>query len=514
MYTVMVVDDELAIRENLPKVIPFDKYGFQVCATAKNGAEALELIRKQKPNLVLVDICMPILDGMGLIEAMNKEGYNDIPVIILSGHSDFEYAKQAVKYSVKAYLTKPVDEEEAESLLKEIAQTLEQQKKKNLQEMVDRKKQKLSEMYVAGKSLTGFLGDAFLHCIALPTETDDEKFTPYEILQTAMSKVFSGYDFLYAVSGYYYSYYLSACYLKEKNTSVQKVAQLAYDAILQEGITCAVIADSRIFQEEGSFYHNFNTHKNCMLTPLFYGEQSYHDFETLTSEKNSWKQRYSEDFFSEFNNHLSAKDMESALKTFDNFCEIIGRLCPALPEIVDITHKIFYALSNAVPQRGDKEYALPKYDWQNSTYFFSFKSWVQIQKQRIKQAGAFITHSKKMNKFGQYDEIFDYVCRHFHEPITIKEVADRFFVNAAYLGRIFQKVAGVSFKQYVKDLRFAEAKQILSQTDKRVYEIAGMVGFSDSNYFIAKFTQEMGISPTKYRKMNIEKSERLPQKQI
>ncbi|WP_099203854.1 response regulator transcription factor [Scatolibacter rhodanostii] len=506
MYTVIVVDDELAIRENLPKVIRFEKYGFRVCATAKNGAEALTLIRSQRPNLIMVDICMPTLDGLGLIEAMNKEGYGDIPVIILSGHSDFDYAKQAVKYNVKAYLTKPVDEEETESLLEEIAQSLELQKKKNMQEMADRKKHKLSEMFVAGKSPAGFSEDAFLHCVVLPIETDDDESTPYQILQTTMPKVFSGYDFLYTVSGYYYSYYLPADYLKEKNFSPQRLAQQAYYAILKEGLTCAVIADTQILQEEGPFYQNFNIHKNGILTPLFYGAQSCHDYERIPKEKSSWKSKYSEAFLTELGNHLNEANLEGALSAFDHFCETIAKLHPTLPEILDISHKIFYALSNAVQQvqqEGGQEYLVQKYDWQNSTYFFSLLTWAQIQKQTIKQAGSFIMQSKKMNGFGQYDEILDYVRRHYREPITIKEVADRFFVNAAYLGRMFQKTTGVGFKQYVKDLRFAEAKQILSQTDKRVYEIAGMVGFSDSNYFIAKFTQEMGISPTEYRKKRV-----------
>ena len=107
-YRVMVVDDEPIVRRAVAGQIPWAKHGIEV-VTAANAMEALEQLKEQPVNLMLVDIRMPVMDGIALLKRV-RESWSGIDFIILSGYAEFEYAQQAMRLGAKDYLLKPLDE--------------------------------------------------------------------------------------------------------------------------------------------------------------------------------------------------------------------------------------------------------------------------------------------------------------------------------------------------------------------------------------------------------------------
>lgn len=107
MYRILVVDDEPMIRRGLQKLIGEAHPAIVASDTADNGAEALEKIASCRPDLLFTDIKMPKMDGLELCREVS-ERYPDLPVVIISGYGDFEYARQCVAYGVKEYMLKPV----------------------------------------------------------------------------------------------------------------------------------------------------------------------------------------------------------------------------------------------------------------------------------------------------------------------------------------------------------------------------------------------------------------------
>lgn len=108
MYKVLLVDDEKYISRGLEMGVDWKSINVNTIYTAQNGAQALSLIHKKKPDVVVTDIRMPGMNGLELIQAAKAE-YPNLPFIILSGYPDFAYAQKALQYGVFRYLLKPFD---------------------------------------------------------------------------------------------------------------------------------------------------------------------------------------------------------------------------------------------------------------------------------------------------------------------------------------------------------------------------------------------------------------------
>ena len=116
MYSVLVAEDELIIRKGMIFSINWEKLGLKLIGEADNGETGIKLIEELKPDIVITDINMPVTDGLEMIK--RTKGLAPYSAVIISGYSDFEYAKEAINYGVSAYLLKPYSEEELEEAIK------------------------------------------------------------------------------------------------------------------------------------------------------------------------------------------------------------------------------------------------------------------------------------------------------------------------------------------------------------------------------------------------------------
>ena len=123
MFRVLLADDELLFRRGMSRMIDWESLGFCVPDTAEDGEQALELWRKNRYELVITDLKMPLLDGLGLIRELARIKA-ECEVIIVSAYGEFAYAQTAMQYGVKYYLLKPVDEEVLCGFLGRIAEEL------------------------------------------------------------------------------------------------------------------------------------------------------------------------------------------------------------------------------------------------------------------------------------------------------------------------------------------------------------------------------------------------------
>jgi two-component system response regulator YesN len=123
MYRLVIADDEVWIRERLAKAIDWASAGIEVAGVAQDGKEALRLCLETKPDVVITDIRMPGLSGLEFLKEL-KNHSTSAKIIIISGYSDFEYAREAIKLGVTDYILKPVEDSEIFNTVKKCVQAV------------------------------------------------------------------------------------------------------------------------------------------------------------------------------------------------------------------------------------------------------------------------------------------------------------------------------------------------------------------------------------------------------
>ena len=112
----------------------------------------------------------------------------------------------------------------------------------------------------------------------------------------------------------------------------------------------------------------------------------------------------------------------------------------------------------------------------------------------------YISQLRKRSAHSVLRDVEKEIQNHYAENISLREMSQKFFINNAYLGQMFKKKYGVSFKDYLTDYRIKTAAKMLVNTDKKIISIAEEVGYKDSDYFVQKFIERMGCTPSKYRR--------------
>ncbi|MDO4647994.1 MAG: response regulator [Eubacteriales bacterium] len=149
MYKMILADDEPQILDSISHMLDWEKYNIRICGTAENGEEALNLMEKQQPEIMITDIRMPVMDGLELIEKVHRRK-EECKVVVLSGYDDFEYVRTAMKNGAVDYLKKPLGRQEIIRVIEEIIDALEDEV---LSQLDNEEDLKLSKMYFVNRLL-------------------------------------------------------------------------------------------------------------------------------------------------------------------------------------------------------------------------------------------------------------------------------------------------------------------------------------------------------------------------
>ena len=131
MYRILIVDDEALVRRGIKKSINWNELDIEMVAEAENGVEALEQVLENVPDIILLDICMPKMDGLEFASIV-KQKYPQMRIVIITGFDDFEYARSALRAGVDDYILKPITREMVEDVVKKQIEKIAEEREKNI----------------------------------------------------------------------------------------------------------------------------------------------------------------------------------------------------------------------------------------------------------------------------------------------------------------------------------------------------------------------------------------------
>lgn len=500
---VLFIDDEPLIRKGLKVIIPWEKYGFTELFEAENGTEGLELIMAENPELVLLDIHMEDMSGLSLAK---KARENDFVgrIVILSGYSDFEYAKAAIDYGVTSYLLKPVDP----ALLTEaVLKSIDELQKERLISIYNNQPAHLAKNRILSGILLGDmlyssdieniynlnLTSNYYRLASLHISEDSTEDTILKELLTDLKKK---YISVYISDAVLVLILTSSAQEQTLNKQLQSYWEEAgNDSSLIAVISCkaeSVNQLSSLYKEIQFIYQDiyYYKKKNCNLLAVdSMSRHSDSDMDTFNLIS------LTESLIDQILLLDNAEVERSTLILLDHF--ILRKpprdsICFILLNCyTQITTKLLHYYPKLEFEIADKEkFTAHLY---SDSYLCDSITYLNSQLQRA------ITYIKMSSQGSPCQRICQYIDENLSLPLKLKTIADIFGYNSAYLGKMFARETGDHFNIYLDKRRIEKAKEYLEKGFS-VSQACDQSGFTNTDYFTKKFKKYVGTLPSEYKK--------------
>lgn len=499
---VMIVDDEIRVRQGLKRNIEELEGDFVVSDIFSNGKEALEAVRNSKPDILITDIKMPVMDGLELAKEVRTIA-PFIKIIILSGYCEFEYAKLSMQYGVSDFLVKPINREELFGTLAKIRNEIQQYKQESsnqkYQEELLRKYQ--NEILCAYmneftpkllQEKSHFFSDIMKCYLVVLIESTEQLFedTRIEIEQHFLKvKIHELADRCLCL--------LIEC--EQEDTSQTICDWLGQTLSRKEGMPLKIGASS--LKKRGEELQEACKEAVKTFKMHFYLEKnqavlcSEHEFSVVEEFSKSSQRELITAIFSGEKENINA---------------VIGKLEEETKsrklDILSLKHCMIHLIRAL-----DSE--MIKLGMNSSAHKFEvFKDVLMIKdlSEIFKELethihyiyGEIMVLANNQNN-AKINAVINYINEHLDQNIALTDVCILSGMSSAYLSRTFKEKTGINFVDYVNRQKIEKAKDYLIYGKKTELEIAEMLCFNDDKYFIRLFKKIVGMTPGAYRKVAV-----------
>lgn len=505
---ILIVEDEVMIREGLSKLIKTHT-SHNVIGEACNGQEGLAMAVRYRPDLVITDIRMPVMDGLQMIERFYEMGFS-VRSVILSGYSEFDYAKKAIRFGVEDYLLKPLAAEDIVEVLERIQNKREEEEQKNtgtpeqyIRELVwggsfpEDESRQIKQLCGFGLSqhyqlYLGYIGD-------VPVDCEEKIKGKLNQLKDIVSQ-----SVIHVVTDRTRRQLICLAGLTDSEDGPYLLRQIVERKIIRpykkkEERAVWAMAETEKWEDLGKAAKK----AGAMLKEAM----SITDGELITStrlEEINWKEfHFPSEISTEIKSAICRGGLEEIRQEGERFIRYMEEGPYREAEIRQAYLKAIYLLVDTIREIDGDAYS------QLQSEDLITKCMEALTLREIEQTyrdGLAVLCNPQRNRedISNYTikRAINYIREHYQEGISLEEVSGKLGITPEYLSTLFNREMGENFSAFLRKFRISHAKRLLKGTDMKVYEVAEAVGYTDSKYFARVFKDEIGISPVDYRQMN------------
>lgn len=534
---VLIVDDEKKLCQLIQYLVDWEKLGLTVAGVAYNGIDALQMIETNRPDIVITDIKMPGCDGLELIERVQARKI-DVHFIIISGYQDFEYARKAIRYGVRDYLSKPIQEDELEEVLEKViaerTQTAEQEK--NVALLKDKVAQQ--SFQIKKTFLKALINQEMKNFLQNNLEEINERYHcafcqgNYQVLYVKPDLPdMEEYDLLYRQ-------------VTEKISEICKkeLQDQCYELITCEDDlgTCLLLNyPDGVFTDFRWRLKHIRSHSSSFpeisqdihvtigigrpVKDLVYIEQSYLDARSAVlnriclgvdkiigvneeaTEKNAFEagEIIDNNLRNQFRERIDMYDSEGLSLLMEKICTI----CLETPQMdgnkIFLTAKELFDLfllelkkSKFSTREDEMRDAFQKVFYRCTTVKDVFSGTCNLMRKYMEAEW----EASRQVEIKPVKLVKSYIQDHYAETIKLEELAEMVGFNSAYFSSMFKKETGQTLTEYILEVRMEQARELLKQKDIKINHIPEMIGIGDAKYFSKQFKKVSGLTPSQYRK--------------
>lgn len=508
---VLIVDDEILIRQGIKHYINWEQEGFQIIGEASNGEEALAVIKEHQPHIVITDMVMPVMDGEELTKIIKRD-YPQIEVIILSSFGDFDYVRSTFQHGIADYILK--SQLEGPGLLKTLQQVAARLPSFSLH--VKKGHESVSIESVIERIMSGYeigqedsiVRQALPHRCYCLFGVDVKKRGTDKSVDLLFLKEEVEQEFTKHLPAVIYKSMPDdqelITYLfnfdQEQLPTIKKFVQTIVHSVVIANIEIGWIV-TEPFTNLTDLKSVYDTKLSALTHYRFY----YPETTALIYDQLPGLSEVEEQFqLTRFTEAFKREQFEDALVYLEQHIDQLTTQYMT----DELVFKAFLGnvIFNVTILLGNMDYEHKELDKKKYAYIARIDE-ATIAEDALDQFAAFLLETKDViaqkaseQSHPHIQRLLDYIDDHYMEHLGLTEMATHFHFNPSYLSNYFSTKNNQGFSEYLNQVRIEKSIELLQKGAESIADISSLVGYSDHSYFCKVFKKLKGISPSSYRR--------------